>query len=146
MLYMEIYNYDGESNTHLNIHSNIKYNNLFDNVYGYKYMFETDLNSNNKACYEPFIIDEDTGGFTIVDDEFGEDIVNSLVMYILKMLGFDSKYKVTVRYVDYDVKDLLDESNREQAMNAMLKMLGYVEVKKSSFVKQLINKISNGRR
>lgn len=140
MLYLEVYNYYGEDKIPLDIHSGIKYNNLLEGVCGHSYVLDSDCNKDKTMDYEPFIIDEDTCGFTIIDDDFSIDIVNDLVQYVLKILNYDSKYIVNLRYVDYGAKSISDESNRNGAFITMLGMLGYEEIRKNNFVRKLVNK------
>lgn len=137
-LYHEILNY-GNYISPLNLNKNIRYNELNEGInhLGIKYYFDSDECQDNFINYEPFIVGENSFGFTVNDDMINEDTISVLLQYVLSILGLN--YEVRINSLCYDSRDNDDERYRSKAVKEILKRLGYKASKKVSLVRSLGN-------
>lgn len=101
-VYAHIKGLYGDGNTPLDIDKCIVPNGLrylYDTSLNYytrtNFRLDSDLNSNKKIRYEPFIVDPKTFGITIVDDDFGEEELRKIVEYILRL--FVLRYRINIK-------------------------------------------------
>ena len=136
MLYEAVYNYDDVDNNPLNINCNIIYNNIHYMYGGSNYCFDSDINktANKFVNYEPFIIGNKSFGFTVNDEYIDLNTICDLMKEVLLLINVDYKYKVDT--INYDSKNLEDESNRKRAINQLYNIIEKVNNRGNNLVKK----------
>ena len=67
----------------------------------YQYRFLSDINKGDYHMYEPFIINNNSFGFTIIDDDIISDAeITELLDQTLKFLNLNYKYSINDIYYD----------------------------------------------
>lgn len=84
------------------------------------YSLESDLSNNKKLKYEPFIVNQRTFAFTIVDDDFDEDKLRKIVMQVLGNLKLG--YRIRIESFPYEAKDADDVRFRDKTVRGIQKV------------------------
>lgn len=137
MLYDSIYNYYGEGKFPLNINENIIYNKINEDSRDRTiYKFDSELcGEEDNYYYEPFLIGNNSFGFTIIEDDFDINIIKRLLKENLTLLNLDCQIDIST-FV-YEASELSDETNREMAIGAIMEKYG-IKQKKPNWFEMLI--------
>lgn len=114
LMYGELYNYDGDGFTPLNINDKIVCNRIYDGKYDGQYYLDSDVYDDGYINYEPFLIGNRSFGLTVVDDTIDENVLYELIRQVLFIMKFDCKVKINS--VSYEATDINDETHRRKAL------------------------------
>ncbi len=136
LVYDCIYNYYGEDNVPVSTSKNIVYNELRDAYHADgKYIMDSDKNDDGYINYEPFISGSRTFGFTVVDDSISYSELMKMVNYVLGLARVN--YRVSIECFPYPSKDMDDESNRDEVINAINSRFGERYIKRNKLCRML---------
>ena len=126
------YHYSGLIKNELN-------DNITVNDFGYVYSFDSDKESDKKRkfMYDPFIIDDETFGFTVFDGSLSDTELSIILESTLKMLGL--RYTFRINSISYDESNI---KYRVQAIKEILKnkqLENQPKVKKRSIVLPIVS-------
>ncbi len=82
---------------------NVLYEKNIDNKYIYKFI--SDKDNDNYYLYEPFMINENSFGITVFPDSIDDADIELLIGNILRLVGYNYKYKIDFAYYDEEKKD-----------------------------------------
>ena len=134
LLYDLIYNYNDLGFTPLILNKSIRFNNIYNGYGGNRYRLEYDEYNLKYVNYEPFIIGNKSFGFTVNDEYIDLNTICDLMKEVLLLINVYYKYKVDT--INYDSKNLEDESNRKRAINQLYNIIENVNNRENNLVKK----------
>ena len=108
LIYSELIDYENEMNKNVLFKDNIVFNELYD---GIKEHYEFEHEDYQTGNYEPFMIDEDSFGFTIYDGSISNEDLNIIIDEVKKMIQFNYEFDI------YGIK-VLDSDERKFTINS----------------------------
>lgn len=93
----------------------------------YKYSFISDKDNDNNYKYEPFMIKNNSFGFTVFDNSITDSEIAILLDNVFKLLGYKYNYQIDYTYYDENKKNDRYQiihsiiSKKEQLINNSIK-------------------------
>lgn len=131
MLYGELYNYYGDDTIPLNINKYIVCNNLYDDG-----RMDSDNYDDGFINYEPFLLGDNSFGFTVLDEMISDEVIKELLDYVQTLLRFN--YRIDIDSNTYVSNGRDDESERPKAINFLEKKLGLNPSRKIGFFRRFL--------